>query len=106
MIEQFPHPTPEVKSSLQSTPLKLDLDQKKLPGVVIGSKRPKAMARISETVPAEEHPLHGIYLIELGLDLERIRVITRKFPSFADYSLEGMNSEFRNQKSQTFSTSS
>ncbi|GAB2245326.1 hypothetical protein Droror1_Dr00000819 [Drosera rotundifolia] len=89
MMEHFPHPTPEVKSSLQSTPLKLDLDQKKLPGVVIGSKRPKAMARVSETVPAEELPPHVIYLIELGLDLEKIRVITRKFPSFAYYSLEG-----------------
>ncbi|KAL9258426.1 Transcription termination factor MTERF5, chloroplastic-like protein [Drosera capensis] len=89
MIEHFPHPPPEVKSALRTPSLKLDLDQeKKLPILRIDSMRPSAMARVSESVPVEDLPPHVIYLIGLGLDLEKIRAMTRKFPSFSYCSLE------------------
>ncbi|GAB2229742.1 hypothetical protein Droror1_Dr00013994 [Drosera rotundifolia] len=88
MILHFPDPPPEVKSSLQILTPELDPDQEKLPGLVIDSMRPKAMARVSESVPVEDLPPHVIYLIELGLDLEKIRVIIRKFPPFSYYNLE------------------
>ncbi|KAL9253190.1 Transcription termination factor MTERF5, chloroplastic-like protein [Drosera capensis] len=88
MIQSFPNPPPEVESATRTPSLKLDLDQEKLPVLRIDSKRPKAMARVSETVRAEDLPPHVIYLIELGLDLEKIRTMTRKFPSFSYYNLE------------------
>ncbi|GAB2229746.1 hypothetical protein Droror1_Dr00013999 [Drosera rotundifolia] len=88
MIQHFPHPPPEVESAPWAPSLKLDQDQEKLPILTIDSIRPKAMARVSESVRVEDLPPHVIYLIELGLDLEKIRAITRKFPSFSYYSLE------------------
>ncbi|GAB2229741.1 hypothetical protein Drorol1_Dr00013993 [Drosera rotundifolia] len=63
-------------------------DQKKLPGLAIDSLRSRAMARVSESVPVEDLPPHVIYLVELGLDLEKIRAIIWRFPSFAYCSLE------------------
>ncbi|KAL9258424.1 Transcription termination factor MTERF5, chloroplastic-like protein [Drosera capensis] len=75
MVVHFPDPPPEVKPSLQTLPLELDPDQEKLPCLAIDSIRPRAMGRVSETVPVEDLPPHVIYLVELGLDLQKIRVI-------------------------------
>ncbi|GAB2229740.1 hypothetical protein Droror1_Dr00013992 [Drosera rotundifolia] len=77
MIEHFPHPPDEVKSA-PLTPSQV----KRL------KMKPRAMARVGETVLVKDLPPHVIYLIELGLDLEKIRVMTRKFPSFSYCSLE------------------
>lgn len=65
------------------------LDSKKLPDMTVESKKLRAMARVSGSIPPENLPQHIIYLIELGMDLEKIQKVTRKFPAFAYYSLEG-----------------
>ncbi|KAL9275939.1 Transcription termination factor MTERF5, chloroplastic-like protein [Drosera capensis] len=88
MIEHFPHPPPEVKSAPQTPSLKLDQDQEKLPVLAIDFMSSRAMARVSKSVRVEDLPPHVIYLIELGLDVEKIRAITRKFPPFSYYNLE------------------
>ncbi|KAL9254811.1 Transcription termination factor MTERF5, chloroplastic-like protein [Drosera capensis] len=89
MIQRFPNPPSEVESAPRTPSLKLDLDQEKLPILkTIDSERPRAMARVSETVRIEDLPPHVIYLIELGLDLEKIRTMIRKLPSFSYYNLE------------------
>ncbi|GAB2229743.1 hypothetical protein Droror1_Dr00013995 [Drosera rotundifolia] len=88
MIQRFPHPPPEVESAPRTPALKLDRDLEKRPVSIINSMRPKAMARVSESVPLDDLPPHVVYLVELGLDLEKIRVIIRKFPSFSYYNLE------------------
>ncbi|GLT54703.1 hypothetical protein SLA2020_278820 [Shorea laevis] len=49
----------------------------------------KAISRVSEIDPAGKLRPHVLYLIELGMDLEQIKGITQRFPSFAYYSLEG-----------------
>ncbi|KAL9254767.1 Transcription termination factor MTERF5, chloroplastic-like protein [Drosera capensis] len=77
MIEHFPRSPGEVKSA-PLTPSQVK--RLKMYG--------RAMARVGETVLVEDLPPHVIYLIELGLDLEKIRVMIRKFPSFAYCSLE------------------
>lgn len=58
---------------------------------VVESKRPKAVPQVSQIDPAagKLRP-HIVYLMDqLGMDIEQIRGITRRFPSFAYYSLEG-----------------
>ncbi|KAK9272623.1 hypothetical protein L1049_002999 [Liquidambar formosana] len=56
---------------------------------ISNSKKLKAMARVSEIGPAGKLPPHILYLIELGMEPEQIKDITRRFPAFAYYSLEG-----------------
>ncbi|KAE8677371.1 Rad21/Rec8-like family protein isoform 1 [Hibiscus syriacus] len=53
------------------------------------SKRVRAVSRVSETGPAGKLRPQVIYLMELGIELEKIKSITRRFPAFAYYSLEG-----------------
>ncbi|CBI40062.3 unnamed protein product, partial [Vitis vinifera] len=49
----------------------------------------KAMARVSEVGPSGELPPNILYLLELGLELDQIKAMTRRFPAFPYYSLEG-----------------
>ncbi|KAL2895317.1 Transcription termination factor MTERF5 chloroplastic [Bienertia sinuspersici] len=60
-----------------------------LPDASVKSRNIRAMARVSGSVPTEELPQHVTYLIELGMNLEEIQQVIRKFPAFAYYSLEG-----------------
>ncbi|KAK8331653.1 hypothetical protein V6Z12_A10G088100 [Gossypium hirsutum] len=53
------------------------------------SKQVKAVSRVTETSPAGMLRPQVVYLMELGMDLEKIKLITRRFPAFAYYSLEG-----------------
>ncbi|KAI3985681.1 hypothetical protein MKX01_033964 [Papaver californicum] len=53
------------------------------------TKKIKAVARVSEVGPSGQLPPHILYLIELGMDVDQIKAMTRKFPTFAYYSLEG-----------------
>ncbi|KAL2344163.1 hypothetical protein Fmac_005448 [Flemingia macrophylla] len=51
---------------------------------------PKAVSRMSEIdLDGGNLRPHIVYLMELGMDIEQIRSIIRRFPSFAYYSLEG-----------------
>lgn len=89
MVENFPNlpgnenPPPEIV-----TP-SVVLEPKKLPDVNMESRKLRAMARVSGSVPTDKLPQHVVYLIELGMELEKIQQVTRKFPAFAYYSLEG-----------------
>lgn len=55
----------------------------------LDSKKIKAMARVSEVGPSGELPPNILYLLELGLELDQIKAMTRRFPAFPYYSLEG-----------------
>ncbi|XP_024978822.1 transcription termination factor MTERF5, chloroplastic isoform X2 [Cynara cardunculus var. scolymus] len=53
------------------------------------SKKLTAMARVSDIGETPNLPPHVVYLEDLGMDLEVIKEVIRKFPAFAYYSLEG-----------------
>ena len=65
------------------------LGSNKLSDVTMESRKLRSMARVSGSVPREKLPQHVVYLIDLGMELEKIQKVTEKFPSFANYSLEG-----------------
>lgn len=74
VVEKFPDPPSEKHSpSLVSS------------AANIKSKQEKAMTRATNIDLSPS----VVYLIELGLELKQIQGITRRFPSFAYYSLEG-----------------
>ncbi|KAF5457369.1 hypothetical protein F2P56_021474 [Juglans regia] len=79
VVENFPCPPVKEKTVVPVSQPNLTLDSKKL----------KAISRVSEIDPAGKLRPHVLYLIELGMDLEQIKGITRRFPAFAYYSLEG-----------------
>ncbi|XP_042001490.1 transcription termination factor MTERF5, chloroplastic-like [Salvia splendens] len=92
VVENFPDPPviekleevvkqPVVENSVASVspPIPTTVDAKKL----------KALARVSDILPTGKLPSHIVYLVELGMELEAIREVIRKFPAFAYYSLEG-----------------
>ncbi|KAL2500155.1 Mitochondrial transcription termination factor family protein [Abeliophyllum distichum] len=53
------------------------------------SRKLKALARVSDISPTGKLPSHIVYLVDLGMELEVIREVIRKFPAFAYYSLDG-----------------
>ncbi|XP_021285198.1 transcription termination factor MTERF5, chloroplastic isoform X2 [Herrania umbratica] len=79
VVENFPDPPVKDKPVTQVSP----------PDSAVDSKKLKAVSRVSETGPAGKLRPQVLYLMELGMDLEKIKVIIRRFPSFAYYSLEG-----------------
>lgn len=80
LVENFPNPPAREGTAVMPA---------SLPSSTIDSKKLKAMARVSEIGLAGKLPPHILYLIEVGLELEQIKGITRRFPAFAYYSLEG-----------------
>ncbi|KAJ0040289.1 hypothetical protein Pint_27229 [Pistacia integerrima] len=78
-VENFPNAPVKEKPAVRVSPLHSTVDSKKL----------KAVSRVSEAGPEGDLHPQVLYLIELGMDLERIKLITRRFPAFAYYSLEG-----------------
>lgn len=82
VVENFPDPPLKEKVVAPSPPplpSPSSLDNKKL----------KAVSRVSQANPAGKLPPHIVYLLELGMTIEQIKGITRRFPAFAYYSLEG-----------------
>ncbi|KZV57690.1 hypothetical protein F511_03150 [Dorcoceras hygrometricum] len=55
----------------------------------LNSKKLKALARVTDISSTGKLPPHIVYLIELGMELEAIKEVIRKFPAFAYYSLDG-----------------
>ncbi|KAJ0039572.1 hypothetical protein Pint_26844 [Pistacia integerrima] len=51
-------------------------------------KKPKAVSRMIEVGAVCDLCPQFLYLLELGMDLEQIKLATRGYPSFANYSLE------------------
>ncbi|XP_061363371.1 transcription termination factor MTERF5, chloroplastic-like [Gastrolobium bilobum] len=82
IVENFPNPPVKEKSHV---PMPIPP-----PSPSVDSKKLKAVSRLSEIDPAagKLRP-HIVYLMELGMDIEQIRSIIRRFPSFAYCSLEG-----------------
>ncbi|XP_027358309.1 transcription termination factor MTERF5, chloroplastic isoform X1 [Abrus precatorius] len=80
VVENYPNPPVKDKSAVsvpRSSP-------------VVDSKKLKVVSRGSEIDPnAGNLRPHIVYLMEFGMNIEQIRSITRRFPSFAYYSLEG-----------------
>lgn len=79
VVENFPNPPAKERVVAAASPSTLSTD----------SRKNKAMARVSGIGSAGKIPPHILYLIELGMEPEQIQGITRRFPSFAYYSLEG-----------------
>lgn len=87
VVESFPNPPVKEKPvapiptspSPSPSPSHSSIDSKKL----------KAISRVSEIDPDGKLRPQILYLIELGLDLDQIKGITRRFPAFAYYTLEG-----------------
>ncbi|KAL2895318.1 Transcription termination factor MTERF5 chloroplastic [Bienertia sinuspersici] len=89
VVENFPNIPVKEKVIAEVISPKAIIDSKKLPDASVKSRNIRAMARVSGSVPTEELPQHVTYLIELGMNLEEIQQVIRKFPAFAYYSLEG-----------------
>lgn len=81
LVENFPNAPPPAKQKALApvSPPVSTLDSKKL----------KAISRVSELDSSGDLRPQILYLIELGMDLEKIKLITRRFPAFSYYSLEG-----------------
>ncbi|KAJ0040889.1 hypothetical protein Pint_26852 [Pistacia integerrima] len=58
-------------------------------GSSLDSKKQKAVSRMIEVGAVGDLQPHFLYLLELGMDLEQIKLATSRCPSFAYYSLEG-----------------
>lgn len=77
-------------------PLVKDEIAQKPPGDVLESPTTKseetaqkATSRVTNNTETPNLPPHVVYLEELGMELEVIKEVIRKFPAFAYYSLEG-----------------
>ncbi|OVA17546.1 Mitochodrial transcription termination factor-related [Macleaya cordata] len=79
VVENFPDPPGKEKPRILSSPTSSSPNSKKL----------KAMARVSETGADGQLPPQVLYLVDLGLELDQIKLMAKKFPAFAYYSLEG-----------------
>ncbi|XP_031254732.1 transcription termination factor MTERF5, chloroplastic-like [Pistacia vera] len=79
LVENFPNAPVKERPAAQVSPSHPTVD----------SKRLKAVSRVSEAGPKGDLRPQVLYLIELGMDLERIKLITRRFTAFSYYSLEG-----------------
>ncbi|KAL3829507.1 hypothetical protein ACJIZ3_018309 [Penstemon smallii] len=92
VVENFPNPPTKEKLE-ENVPKQPELENPIAPIspsiFPLDSKKVKALSRVSNISPTEKLPSHIIYLIELGMDLESIKEVIRKFPAFAYYSLEG-----------------
>ncbi|GER52723.1 mitochondrial transcription termination factorfamily protein [Striga asiatica] len=86
VVENFPDPP--IKEKYEETVHKQPTPE--IPGPpstqTPNSKRLKALARVTDIAKL---PSHVNYLLELGMELEAIKEIIRKFPAFAYYSLDG-----------------
>lgn len=80
VVEYYPDPPMKENSAVPTPPSSPTVEVKKL----------KAVSRVSEIDPAagKLRP-HIVYLMEHGMDIEQVKTIIRRFPSFAYYSLEG-----------------
>ncbi|XP_044478317.1 transcription termination factor MTERF5, chloroplastic-like isoform X2 [Mangifera indica] len=58
-------------------------------GSVLDSKKLKTISQMIEDGAVGDLPPQFLYLLELGMDLEQIKVIIRRYPAFAYCSLEG-----------------
>ncbi|CAL9110667.1 unnamed protein product [Musa textilis] len=79
-IENFPDP-PGTERAASTSPVNTTSSSS-------SSKKERAIARVSQLSPDGLLPEHVLYLVDLGLKLEQIKDIVRKFPAFAYYNLD------------------
>ncbi|KAA8531089.1 hypothetical protein F0562_005798 [Nyssa sinensis] len=92
VVEKFPNPPIKERSveNFQNPPVKeRSVATVSPPNTTVDFKKLRALARVSEIGPSGKLLPHVDYLMDLGMGLELIKEITRKFPAFAYYSLEG-----------------
>ncbi|OAY71816.1 hypothetical protein ACMD2_00787 [Ananas comosus] len=77
VVENYPNP-PGTERSIPS------------PTIIISdptSRKERAITRVSQRNSQGVLPAQVLYLMDLGMDLDQIKTIARKFPAFAYYSL-------------------
>ncbi|CAA7404637.1 unnamed protein product [Spirodela intermedia] len=52
------------------------------------SKKQRAVSRATQLGPHGHLPDHILYLLDLGMDLQQIKLVTHRFPAFAYYNLD------------------
>ncbi|WOK97414.1 hypothetical protein Cni_G06122 [Canna indica] len=77
-VENFPDP-PGTERAVSASPVN---------STNSASKKERAIARVSQLSPDGLLPEHVLYLVNLGMKLEQIKDIARRFPAFAYYSLD------------------
>lgn len=78
MVENFPDPPGKERPTSPTSPSN-STDSIKL----------KAMARVGVISPGGQLPPRVTYLLELGMEMDQIKGMSRRFPAFVHYSLEG-----------------
>ncbi|KAL3644041.1 Transcription termination factor mterf5, chloroplastic [Castilleja foliolosa] len=93
VVENFPDPPDKEKTEeiiqKQSTTTEISPPSLSSSITSAGSKKLKALARVSDVSPTKKLPSHITYLLDLGMEFEAIKEVIRKFPAFAYYSLDG-----------------
>ncbi|KAI8541343.1 hypothetical protein RHMOL_Rhmol08G0053500 [Rhododendron molle] len=89
VIENFPNP-PVEERSIENLPPGEEgpVVPFSAPVTSLNSKKLRALATSTDDGPTEEVPPQIIYLTKLGMDVEVIEEVTRKFPPFADYTVD------------------
>ncbi|KAF7134692.1 hypothetical protein RHSIM_Rhsim08G0044400 [Rhododendron simsii] len=89
VIENFPNP-PIEERSIENLPPgeERPVVPFSAPITSLNSKKLRALATSTDDGPTEEVPPQIIYLTKLGMEVEVIEEVTRKFPPFADYTVD------------------
>ncbi|KAI5446546.1 transcription termination factor MTERF5, chloroplastic isoform X2 [Lathyrus oleraceus] len=82
VVENYPNPPVKDKSAEPIPPPN--------PSPAVLSKKLKAVSLVSGLDPAAGNLRpHFVYLMELGMEIGQIKTIIRRYPAFANYSLDG-----------------
>lgn len=82
IVESYPNPPVKVKSAVPIPPPN--------PSLAVESKKLKVFSQVSGLDPAAGNLRpQFVYLMQLGMEIDQIKTIIRKFPAFANYSLDG-----------------
>ncbi|KAL1200070.1 Transcription termination factor MTERF5 [Cardamine amara subsp. amara] len=87
LVVSFPDPPAEPRA-IASSPLPLPLPRGDADSAA-DTRKLRAVSRVSELDTEGALRPQTLYLLDLGLNLEQIKTITRKFAAFPYYSLEG-----------------
>lgn len=68
---------------------KTSVDTNHLDTKHLDTKQRRALARVSDIDSEGKFPPHILYLMDLGMEIEVIRQIIKKFPAFSYYTLHG-----------------
>lgn len=90
LVVSFPDPPPPAEDRpLSSSPPAALAPPRGLTDSAADTKKLRAVSRVSELDTEGALRPQTLYLLDLGLNLEQIKTITRKFAAFPYYSLEG-----------------